>query len=228
MRIGLYILLFFIFFLSSCKESPQPSTVSEPASSPSEGLTEVLEKDDNSDRLEWQKPSELIALLDSHVNGLSDKTIVDIGSGTGYFTIRFLYTGAHVIATDIDPVMVRLIETFKLNLPRSVQKKLETRLATPTDPMINEGEADIIAIINVISVIDDRANYVKSIKKGLKKGGTLMIVDYKLKRLAIDAPPIEERVPVYTMEKELMDAGYKNLITNDKLLDNQYIILVQN
>ena len=53
---------------------------------------------DSSARDDWQKPDEVIAFL----GDLEDKTVVDLGSGSGYFTFRLLATGASVIAADID------------------------------------------------------------------------------------------------------------------------------
>ena len=51
-----------------------------------------------------------------------------------------------------------------------------------------------------------------------------MIIDYKMKRLPINAPPKEERVYLDQLEDMLIKAGYKVFQTDDTSLDYQYII----
>src|SRR6185369_50880 len=67
-----------------------------------EKYIEFLERPD---RAAWQKPDEVTAAL--HLSG--SETLVDVGAGSGYFTFRFAKALPHgkVIATDIDPEMIR-------------------------------------------------------------------------------------------------------------------------
>lgn len=216
--------------MQSCGDKRQPtqdSSTTLESTTPEKkeaALSEVLDSDDNSERLEWQKPEEVISLL----GNIEGKTIADIGPGTGYFSFRFLFKGAHVIATDIDPNMIRLIEVFKLTLPVELQSKIETRLADFNDPKLNENEVDIVTIINVIHAIEDRRAYLRNLRKSMKPGATLMIVDWKKKRLEIEAPPIEERIPLFQLEEDVMEAGFTELYTEDSMLQHQVIILAKN
>ncbi|MBK8515652.1 MAG: hypothetical protein IPL55_04980 [Saprospiraceae bacterium] len=52
-----------------------------------------------------------------------------------------------------------------------------------------------------------------------------MIIDYKMKRLPINAPPKSERIYLDKLEDMLISAGYKILDTDDTSLDYQYIII---
>ncbi len=175
----------------------------------------------NKDRDIWQKPSIVLDLL----GDLSDKTVADIGAGTGYFTFRMALKAQKVIAIDIDTFSLELINTFKRNLPPELQGKIETRLAKTDDPLLKKEEADIIVIINTISEISGRQAYLKTLLPGLKTGGKLVIVDYKLKKLPIqEAPPQEQRVPLNILENELAQIGYEPVISDDTSLDYQYIV----
>jgi len=175
----------------------------------------------NKDRDIWQKPSIVLDLL----GDLSDKTVADIGAGTGYFTFRIALKAQKVIAIDIDTLSLELINTFKRNLPKELQGKIETRLAKTDDPLLEKEEADIIVIINTISEIGERKKYLKTLLPGLKKGGKLVIVDYKLKKLPIqEAPPQEQRVPLNVLENDLAQIGYDPVISDDTSLDYQYIV----
>ena len=75
---------------------------------------------DSPERDNWQKPDEVIKFLGE----IEDKTIVDVGSGSGYFSIRLALAGANVIAADVDPEFLQIIEKKqkKLNIDQDELK----------------------------------------------------------------------------------------------------------
>ena len=214
--------VFLIAGLMSCKENNQETLEQTTPEDISAGESVIPVKPNiNKGRDIWQKPSIVLDLL----GDLSDKTVADIGAGPGYFTFRIALKAKKVIAVDIDTFSLELINTFKRNLPPELQGKIETRLAKPDDPLLEKGEADIIVIINTISEISPRKKYLKTLLPALKKGGKLVIVDYKLKKLPIqEAPPQENRVPLNVLENELAQLGYDPVISDDTSLDYQYIV----
>lgn len=222
--IGLFLFIIGLIISLSCNPKETKATKPEAPTQDETPLAQVLDSDDNSERLEWQKPDEVIALL----GNIEGKTIADIGPGTGYFAFRFLFKGANVIATDIDPNMIRLIETFKLTLPAEMQGMLETRLAKPSDPMLSENEVDIVTIINVMYAIGDRLEYLRNLRKAMKPGATLMIIDWKKKRLDIEAPPIADRIALHELEEDVINAGFTELFSEDIMLQHQVIVLAKN
>ena len=54
-----------------------------------------------------------------------------------------------------------------------------------------------------------------------------MIVDYKMKRLAIDGPDVSERMPHYEIENLVTDAGFTITASDDTTLEYQYIVVAQ-
>ncbi|HRQ28746.1 MAG TPA: class I SAM-dependent methyltransferase, partial [Saprospiraceae bacterium] len=217
-----FIAIFLFAGLNSCKENDAVKTEQNTLSENTvEDPVIPVKPNINKDRDIWQKPSIVLDLL----GDLSDKTVADIGAGTGYFTFRIALKAQKVIAIDIDTFSLELINTFKRNLPPELQGKIETRLADPDDPQLEKEETDIIVIINTISEISERKDYLKTLLPGLKKGGKLVIVDYKLKKLPIqEAPPQEQRVPLNILENELAQIGYDPVISDDTSLDYQYIV----
>jgi len=177
----------------------------------------------NDDRTIWQKPYKVINAL----GDISGESVADIGAATGYFAFRFATKADKVIALDIDPKMLEMMDMIKIKSSKSFQEKLETRMASVNDPNLAEDEVDNIAIINTIVEIGNRKNYLQGLKKGLKKGGKLMIVDYKMKRLAIDAPDLSDRLPQYEVENLMEDAGYRIIKSDEFTLDYQYIVVGQ-
>lgn len=177
----------------------------------------------NDDRIGWQKPDEVIKVLGE----LEGESVADIGAGTGYFAFRLALKAEKVIALDIDPNMIQLMEAIEADFPENIQNKFETRLAGINDANLEEDEVDNIIIINTIAFIGDKKKYLQNLKKGLRKGGKLMIVDYKMKRLAIDGPDLSDRVPHYQIENLMLDAGYTIIKSDDTTLDYQYIVVGQ-
>lgn len=176
---------------------------------------------ENIGRASWQKPNLVIEKL----GDLSNKVVADIGAGTGYFAFRLVFKAEKVIAIDIDPDMIQLMNAFKLNLPQELQSRFDTRLAQTDDPLLAESEADVAIIINTIAYIENRVDYLKTLKRGLKDGGQVMVLDYKMKKLPITAPPRSERVHLSEIEADLENAGYSKVVSDDTSLEYQYILI---
>ena len=168
----------------------------------------------------WQKPELVIDVL----GDISDKTIADIGAGTGYFTFRMAFEAKKVIAIEIDPAMIELIEVFQENLPERLEGKVEARLVQPDNPGLKPGEADIAVIINTIAYIENPVNYLSLLKEQVSDDGFIMIIDFKNNYIPIDAPPMSERLGSDQVIQMLKDSGWDEIIENRTSLDYQYII----
>ncbi len=171
----------------------------------------------------WQKPELVLNLL----GDLEGKTIADIGAGTGFFSLRLTPKAEKVIAIDIDPRFVNFLDSLKTReLPPEMQPRLETRLAKPDDPLLAPEEADVVLIVNTYMYLKNRVAYLENLHKGISPGGTLLIIDFKKKRTPV-GPPSEVRIPLYQVEEDLYEAGYRNIQTNDTALDYQYIVIAE-
>ncbi len=189
------------------------------------GAQDLVEEIEDKDRIIWQQPEKVLEML-GEIDG---KTIADIGAGTGYFTFRLALESANVLAIDIDPQAIKYIDTTKLKFPEAIQNKIHTRLANENDPQLKPEEADAVILVNTYSYIENRIEYFSNLKKGMKSGAKLLIVDYKKKKLPEGyGAPDELRVAMDSVENELELAGYRLMETDDTTLDYQYIILVTN
>lgn len=177
-------------------------------------------KTTNIGRSSWQKPNLVIEKL----GDISNKTIADIGAGTGYFTFRMAFKAKKIIATDIDTNMIALINEFAVNLPPEIQSKIETRLVKANDPMIQAGECDAIVIINTIAYIKDAKNYLKKLHKAMKPGDTLMIVDFKSASIT-GIVSQTQTIDYHRVMQDLKEAGFTSSAVDLKTLEYQYIIL---
>lgn len=173
---------------------------------------------ESSRRDQWQKPEEVIASL----GDLHGKTVVDLGSGSGYFTFRLVKAGARVIAADIDTVFLSMIEEKRdtLQVPANLINTLkihENSLDLPPETV------DVLLIVNVYHHLTDRVDYFRKVNDLLKENGKIVIVDFYKKTLPV-GPPKNHKLAQKIVLQELSEAGFVSVISNNKLLPYQYII----
>ncbi len=175
---------------------------------------------ESKDRVFWQKPE----LVISKMGQLADKVVADIGAGSGYFARRLAMRARRVIAVDIDPRFIRFMDSLKM-----VEQldRFETRLAEPMDPHLEPGEVDIVLMVNTYLYLPQRVRYLENLKKSIKPGGRIFIIDFKKKKIPITYPPARIRIPLYQVEQELEAAGYRIVESDDTSLDYQYIVVAE-
>jgi ubiquinone/menaquinone biosynthesis C-methylase UbiE len=174
---------------------------------------------DNPERENWQKPQVVISLL----GDLSDKTVADIGAGTGYFSFRLAQKAERVIAIDIDSLLLDYIDHRVSEGRQSEESHLETRLTTPDDPGLKPQEADIILLVNTYHLLSDRPAYFQKVKACLKPGGKVVVIDFKRGRMPV-GPPQEDRISPTQAAIELAAAGLITQGIDSTSLDYQYIL----
>lgn len=169
----------------------------------------------------YQQPEKVL----EYIGDVSGETIMDIGSGTGYFSFRLVEAGAKVIAADVDERFQEYIRTKKdrLGIPDS---KLSLRQIPYDDPNLQPGEVDKVITVNTYHHIEDRSTYFGKVRSGLKPGGTLIVIDYFKKDLPV-GPPKSMKIDSEVIVEELRAAGFENIKTNDTLLEYQFIIMAQ-
>ncbi|MFK8054485.1 MAG: class I SAM-dependent methyltransferase [Saprospiraceae bacterium] len=175
---------------------------------------------ENLNRVVWQKPNVLV----ERMGDLSGKTVVEIGSGTGFFTRRLAQTADMVIALDIDPSMLLLLDSLNnAQLDSAAYSRIDPRLVPADDPNLGDQEADAALVVNTFMYIPKRADYLSKLARGLKSGSALLIVDFKKKSTPV-GPPVASRLPVFDVEQALREAGFEQILIDDTTLDYQYIV----
>jgi SAM-dependent methyltransferase len=206
-------------------KAPKPvdtTTIKPGVPTDSGSLQNLLRQYDPPGRDVWQKPEVVIGKM----GDLSNKTVADIGAGSGFFSRRLAQQAKRVIAVEIDPRFIQFMDSIKLvELKPEYQKRFETRLGQPNDPKLKPGEADIVLVVNTFIYIQDRVAYLKNLLNVLPKGGRVIIVDFKKKRMPIKYPKPEVRLELYQIENELDAAGFTIIESDDCALDYQYIVM---
>jgi predicted methyltransferase len=173
---------------------------------------------DDPKRDQWQKPHEVIQALALK----PDAVVADIGSGTGYFAVRFanMVPKGRVYGVDIEPDMVKyLAERAK----REKRDNVVSIAGVPDDPRLPE-KADLILMVDVFHHIEDRDRYFRKLRAALKPGGRIAIIDFRLE--APDGPPKAARIAPQRVIGELKSAGYR-LAARHEFLPNQYFLVFE-
>jgi ubiquinone/menaquinone biosynthesis C-methylase UbiE len=171
---------------------------------------------DDPKRDAWQKPHEVIQALALG----PDAVVADIGSGTGYFAVRFanMVPKGRVYGVDVEPDMVRYLAE------RAKREHLENVVAiagAPDDPRLPE-KADLVLMVDVFHHIENRTSYLRKLRASLKPGGRIAIIDFRMD--APQGPPKAARVAPESVIAELKGAGY-TLAQEHRFLPNQYFLV---
>ena len=176
---------------------------------------------ENPERTAEQKPDEVIAALDIKAG----ESLADIGAGSGFFSFRFapkVGESGRVYAVDINPDMIlymnRYIRDRKL-------KNVTTVLSATDDPLLPAVTIHRFFICNTWHHVQSRPQYLALMKKMLKPGGQIVVLDYKKEKLPVGPPP-EMKMAKEEVIREMEAGGFK-LAKEHTFLPYQYFLVFQ-
>lgn len=177
----------------------------------------LVKRFESPERDNWQKPEEVLALL----GPLQDKKVMDLGAGTGYFSLKLAEAGATVIAADVDE---RFLDYINTRLQDHPQKTSVTTKKVPFHSSeLKPGELDMLLIVDTYHHIEDRIAYFEEVKNGLADDGELVVIDF-LKSPQPFGPPVEMKIAAEQVQKELTESGFTEFELNKELLPHQFIL----
>ena len=167
----------------------------------------------------YQKPHEVITVL----NLKPGEVIADIGAGSGYFTFRLarhVGDSGRIYAVDVSPDMIvhlnRRIRDLQL-------KSVVSILAAPDDPLLADASIDRFFVCDTWHHIEDHASYLGLMKKMLKPGGQVVMIDFKNAETPV-GPPLEMRIDREALVKEMQTNGFR-LAAEHTFLPYQYFLV---
>jgi ubiquinone/menaquinone biosynthesis C-methylase UbiE len=167
----------------------------------------------------YQKPHEVV-----HALGLKPGEIIaDIGAGSGYFTFhlaRHVGEKGKVYAVDVSPDMIlhvnRRIRELKVNNVVSV-------LADSDDPLLPDQSVNRFFICDVWHHVDNQTKYLSLMKKMLKPGGGVVMIDFHKKELPV-GPPMKIKIAREDLIKQMESNGFR-LTKEHTFLPYQYFLV---
>ncbi|KPK14954.1 MAG: hypothetical protein AMJ62_11220 [Myxococcales bacterium SG8_38] len=172
---------------------------------------------DDPGRDAWQKPEEVVALLQIRPG----MTVVDLGVGTGYFLGRLseaVGPRGRVIALDTVPGM---IELTRARIERDHVNNVDPRVVDPDDPGLAPQSVDRVLVVDTWHHISRRSEYAKKLLTALRPGGLLLIVDYDVD--SPRGPPRAMKLKADTVVRELEAGGFVTDVLAESL-PHQYVI----
>jgi ubiquinone/menaquinone biosynthesis C-methylase UbiE len=168
----------------------------------------------------YQKPHEVIEAL-----GLkAGEVVADVGAGSGYFALRLAHhvgPKGRIYAVDVSPDMVRHLNE-RIHAARLLN--ISTILARPDDPLLPE-QVDRFLFVDVWHHIEDQAGYLGVIRKMLKPGGQVVMIDFHKKELPV-GPPVAMKIARGDLLRQMEQQGFR-LVREHTFLPYQYFLVFE-
>ena len=152
----------------------------------------------------YQKPQEVMTALAIKPG----EVIADIGAGSGYFTFRLAYhvgDKGKVYAVDVSPDMIlhinRRIRELNVNNVVSV-------LSDPDDPLLPDHSIDRFFFSESWHHIENQTKYLAIMKRMLKPGGEVVMIDFQKKDLPV-GPPLQMKIRREDLIKQMESHGFR-------------------
>lgn len=166
----------------------------------------------------YQKPHQVLEAL-----GIKEGEIVaDIGAGSGYFTMRLAHhvgPAGRVYAVDVSPDMIRHLDA---RVRDAGLLNVSTILAPPDDPRLPQ-PVDRFVIVDVWHHVEDQAGYLAKMKKALKPGGQIVMIDFHKRDLPV-GPPAGMKIAREDLLKQMQQNGFR-LAAEHTFLPYQYFLV---
>ncbi len=206
---------------------PQVATQANRDYETPEARAKIVERLEAPERLANLRPAELVA----HLGIESGTTVVDLGTGTGTL-LKDLSAAVgprgRVVAEDIHQ---DFLDRARHRAETSGLTNVSFLLGTDVDPKLTAGSADLVVIVDAYHHFDYPERMLAAIKRGLRPGGRLAIVEYHKKRGAMEVNPdfalTHIRAGAEQLVREVEGAGFGLLWRRDHAPERQYIAMFQ-
>jgi putative heme-binding domain-containing protein len=137
-------------------------------------------------------------------------TVADVGAGLGYFTPRLsraVGPAGHVVAVDLQQEMLDRIGALHLS-------NVSTVLGGESDPRLAAQSVEWILLANSYHEFAQPALMLAALRRALKPGGCLVILEYKQEDASLPISP-SHRMTIRQLRAEVETAGF----TLERILD---------
>jgi ubiquinone/menaquinone biosynthesis C-methylase UbiE len=172
-------------------------------------------------RLSWLPPAEVIERLPLGTG----MRVVDVGAGTGYFSIpiaRIIAPAGEVFAVDLQPEMLDLLAS-KLSGPDAPQN-ISLQQGSAAKLPLPDASADLVFFANIWHELDDTVAAVREARRLLTPAGKIAILDWQPDAPPPPGPPQDHRVAASDVVR-LLTANGCNIIYSENVGQFSYLVL---
>lgn len=128
---------------------------------------------DRKEREKEENPKKLVEALKFS----SKEVVVDLGAGSGYYSFLIAPKVSKVIAVDIQPEMLAIIDR---KIKNNKIKNVELLLGKDKDPGLKPSSVDSIIMVDVYHELAFPREITRKLVEALKPGGRLIFVEFRL------------------------------------------------
>jgi len=139
------------------------------------------------ERTHEEMPDEVVA----NMSLAPDEVVADIGAGTGYFAFRIatVVPEGKVLATDIQPEMLALMEQRKQETGIT---NVDTLLGQIDNPGLPANSVDAVLLVDAYHEFSHPFEMMQGIYDALKPGGRLFLVEYRAEDDSVPIRPLHK------------------------------------
>jgi ubiquinone/menaquinone biosynthesis C-methylase UbiE len=139
------------------------------------------------ERTHEEMPDEVVA----NMSLAPDEVVADIGAGTGYFAFRIanVVPEGRVLATDIQPEMLALMEQRKQETGIT---NVDTLLGQIDNPGLPANSVDAVLLVDAYHEFSHPFEMMQGIYDALKPGGRLFLVEYRAEDESVPIRPLHK------------------------------------
>jgi ubiquinone/menaquinone biosynthesis C-methylase UbiE len=155
-------------------------------------------------RDEWQQPERVISALGIR----SGDRVADLGSGSGYFTLRLAKAvgpDGKVYAVDVDEEMNQYL---RQRVAEAGLANVEVILGRFEDPLLPDGGVDLVLVVDTYHHLNDRPAYFRNLRRDLASEGRVAVIDYDGRKGWV-VRLFGHLTPREVLVSEMAEAGYQ-------------------
>ncbi len=144
--------------------------INRPTSEPYKGDLSIFEDKDRAKNLQIDRVMDILKITD-------DKTVADLGAGSGWFTVRAAKRvggKGKVFAVEVNPEAIKYIDD---RAKKENFSNITTILGTEDDPKLPENSIDAVLILKTYHEIGQPVKVLENVRKALKKDALVGIID---------------------------------------------------
>jgi len=150
--------------------------------------------------------------------------VAEIGSGGGYFALRFASSvgpQGRVFCIDVNTNFLKFVAD---SAKKAGLSNLDTVEASQMYDKLPKGGIDLVFLRSVYHHLEDRTGYFQKIATLLSPKGRVAVIDYLPQASIFFGPPPGHRTAPETIISEMQSAGYEVLAKHDFLETQAFVV----